>query len=593
MVRQWLRVLLLTVAARAVAGQPATAQHAEHVVIVSIDGFAAYALDDESLELPNLRALIASGVRASGSESVFPSVTHPSHTTLLTGVMPRDHGVIGNRLTNRETGERFHITNLPRARSVRVPTLFDAAKARGLVTASFYWPENRDDPAVDFNIPEVFDGDVADPRAADPAFLRDLTDAGVPIDLYYRWYKDRGLKGAGDAILAEAAAHVIRTHRPHLTAIHFLVADELQHIYGSDHYRAKEALTAADHALGILVAAVEQADLADKTAFFVVSDHGFHTVRHEVNLQPLFDDAGLSDRVTLHPGGWSLWIEVEDASVDREALEAVFAKAIALPGVARILRPADFHDLGFPRYEEDPHVRGQYAIVGDIDTFVTATAGSASSARRELSEPHHEHGYLPSHPRMDAIFVASGAGIRRGLRIGRVRNLDVAPTVAELMDLTLDSATGSVIDGVLSSGDVADVATAYLRAIQDQDWNRMRSFLDASSRYQDFTMEFFDRDAIDLTGVDAITSFWRQSSEDSGTSEIRYVVERSFTAGPAVVIDMSIFVRVSGAYWNVDQDAIDLRSRLVTFLRIEEGVVTHHIDFTDYADAMAQVDALR
>ena len=191
-------------------------------------------------------------------------MTHPSHTTLVTGVVPKVHGVIGNRLVNRETGERFHITNKPHSESVRVPTIFDAAKDRGLVTAAFYWPESRDDSALDYNIPEVFDGDTADPSAADPAFLEELRQADVPIDLYYRWYKDHARKGASDVILADAAAYVIGTYRPHLLAIHFLVTDEMQHAYGSEHYRSKEALTIADHAVGILRKAVDDAGLGDR-----------------------------------------------------------------------------------------------------------------------------------------------------------------------------------------------------------------------------------------------------------------------------------------------------------------------------------------
>ncbi|MCP5119124.1 MAG: alkaline phosphatase family protein, partial [bacterium] len=105
---------------------------AEHVILVSIDGFAAYHLYNQELLLPNIRELIDQGVWAASSETVFPSVTHPSHTTILTGVLPRVHGVLSNGLVNRETGESFHPTNKPRKEVVKVPTLFDAAKAKGL-----------------------------------------------------------------------------------------------------------------------------------------------------------------------------------------------------------------------------------------------------------------------------------------------------------------------------------------------------------------------------------------------------------------------------------------------------------------------------
>ena len=65
---------------------------AGHVVLVSIDGFAAYHLDNMELALPNIRELAAEGAQAASSETVFPSVTHPSHTTLITGVAPGSTG---------------------------------------------------------------------------------------------------------------------------------------------------------------------------------------------------------------------------------------------------------------------------------------------------------------------------------------------------------------------------------------------------------------------------------------------------------------------------------------------------------------------
>ena len=573
----------------------ASAAVSERVVIVSIDGLAAYELDDESLEIPNIRRLMAEGVRAESSETVYPSVTHPSHTTLVTGVLPNVHGVIGNRLVDRATGERYHITNKPHAESVRVPTIFDAAKARGLTTAAFYWPESWKDPAVDFNIPEVFDGEVADPTAADPAFLRELRDAGVPIDLYYDWYKDRALKGASDAILAQAAAYVLKRYRPHLLAIHFLTVDELQHAYGAEHPLAKAGVSAADHALGIVLDALEENGLREGTSVFLVADHGFHTVRHEVNLYPLFVQHGLADRVRLKPSGWALHVELTDAfdeARDGAALEALFAEAVTIPGIATVLRPEDFDRLGYPRYEADTRVPGQYAIFGDIDSFPIADASSSAIVRRPTGEAHHEHGYLPSHPRMYPAFVAAGAGMRRRARVGHVRNLDVAPTVAHLLGLELPSASGHVMTGILEDSPDG-IADAYLEAIQRQDWGSMEALLAPDARYQDFTMEFFGRDAVDLEGRDAIVQFWRDSSESSGTSRIVYEPKSGFTVGPAVIRDVVARVTVSGAYWKSERPTVEASGRITMFLRVSNGQVTHHFDFVDYAEATRQIEAQR
>ena len=102
-----LRLLIFPDAAAIVARQ-FIAQPAKHVILVTIDGFAAYHLYNQELRLPNIRELIDQGVWVASSETVFPSVTHPSHTTIVTGVEPRLHGVIGNSMVNRKTGESFY-----------------------------------------------------------------------------------------------------------------------------------------------------------------------------------------------------------------------------------------------------------------------------------------------------------------------------------------------------------------------------------------------------------------------------------------------------------------------------------------------------
>ena len=427
----------------------AQAQSSRHVVLVTIDGFANYHLKNPAIDLPTIRALAAAGVEAASGETVFPSVTHPSHTTLLTGVRPLRHGVINNRMTNRVTGERFHITNLDRTASVKVPTLFDVARRGGLSTAAFFWPETKNDPSIDFNVPEVFTPESkADINAVPTAVLDELRAAGVPIDDYFRYYGDSFLMGTSDYVLAQAAAQTIKTRKPSLLAIHLLLTDEVQHELGPDHYRARAALTAADHAVGVLVEAVREAGLADQTTFVVTADHGFATIDKQVNLAPVFADPVLKDAVKLHPQGWSLFVEKTpafDAARHQAALDRAYQRAATIAGVARIVRSAEFHALGIPTYDESPFIAGQDMVIGEVDTFLTADPANPSTARVPLTPPRHEHGYLPTDPKMFTSLVLSGRGIKKGATIGHVRSLDVAPTIARLLGLEMKDVEGRVL----------------------------------------------------------------------------------------------------------------------------------------------------
>lgn len=440
-------VLLVAVAQGGAAlTQPATDRH---VILVSIDGFAAFHLENPALDLPNIRALIASGARAKSSETVFPSLTHPSHTTLITGVTPREHGVVGNRVRDRQTDRRFHITNLSRRESITAPTLFDAVHGQGRRTAAFFWPETRDDPAIDDNLTEVFDAnEMADPSAVSPALLEELRKAGVPIDSYYAFYDDPFGQGAADLALTKAAAYVLKARRPALTAVHLLVADKVQHEVGPTHYLTSAALTMADHCVGLLRKAVEEAGLGDRATFVIAADHGFVTVRQEMNIAPLLKEASLDAHLRWVADGWYVWGEL-GPSFDRDrqgaALERLLARVAGTPGIARVVGPGEFGALGYPEYADNRFVPGHYLIAADIDRHLVLDPQSNDASARGRARPYHGHGYFPHHPGMFTALVLSGAGIAAGRTLGHVRNIDVAPTIATLLGVELARVKGRVL----------------------------------------------------------------------------------------------------------------------------------------------------
>jgi hypothetical protein len=426
--------------------QPAASRH---VVLISIDGFAAYHLADTSIALPNIRTLAATGAPADSSETVFPSVTHPSHTTLVTGVTPRKHGVVDNTVTERRTGKSFHITSLPRQQSVRVPTIFDAVRRANLRSASFFWPETRDDPAIDFNIAEVFlPTGGADPSAVTPGFLDELRAAGVPIDSYYAFYGDPFGQGAGDVALTQAAAHTFKKHKPALTAIHLLVTDDVQHEFGPAHYLSHAALTTADHCVGLLRRAVADAGLTAETTFVIVADHGFITVADEMNVAPVISSPALEGRVRWTADKWYLFAERTAEFVperDNAAFQEVLARLARTAGIARVIMPEDFAAVGLPDYDDNPYARGHVIVAADADLHLVIDRMSASVERRRKARPYHGHGYLPSHPSMRPLLVLAGAGIAARSSIGHVRNVDVAPTIARLLRLSLEDVDGRVL----------------------------------------------------------------------------------------------------------------------------------------------------
>jgi len=276
-----------------------------HVVMISIDGLMpSYYLDADqlSIEAPNLQRLVAEGAYARGVVGVLPSVTYPSHTTLITGVAPRLHGIDNNTY--------FDPMGLSRgawrwyAREIRVPTLVSASRARWLRTASISWPVSVG-LGTDFNLPEFWrNGSEHD---SDLELLRAISRPDNLLD------DIEGHRGAPlgypltDSDRIDAAVYTIETHRPHLSLIHIFDLDSAQHDHGPGSPEAIAAVEASDRELGRVLAAIEKAGIAPRTLVAVVSDHGFLPVRRTLHPNSLLAKAGLIE--TDEDGRVTSWRE--------------------------------------------------------------------------------------------------------------------------------------------------------------------------------------------------------------------------------------------------------------------------------------------
>ncbi len=129
---------------------------------------------------------------------------------------------------------------------------------------------------------------------------------------------------------------------------------------------------------------------------------------------------------------------------DSVALNSLFAKLLKAQGLHRVISNDEFAEMGYPRYEENPYVLGQYIIVPDINTYLVVDTLS-TNMQPQNRRPSHSHGYLPDHPRMFPALVLSGNGIRKGQRIGSVHNQDIAPTIANILGFSMMGVEGRVL----------------------------------------------------------------------------------------------------------------------------------------------------
>lgn len=418
-----------------------------HVVLISIDGFAAYNLDDPKIPLPNIRGLAAEGVRADAMTVITPSVTWPNHTTLVTGVTPAKHGVLANGKI--EPGTTTPMTINPRrskAELCRATTVYDVAHRAGLKTAEVDWPVTRSAETLDFSFPDYPDT----LQYTTPGLVKELVGQGLltgPEDPAFR-----GLGAvARDRVWTQAAVHLLKQEKPNLLLLHLLNTDGQQHAHGPSTTEAITALSLADRYVGDVLQAIKDAGLKKSTSVFVVADHGFVAVTKQIRPNVRLRARGMIQAPKFDayciPEGGLAYIYVPQARTQPELVSRTRQALEGLEGVDQIIGADQYAALGLPLPGKDSQApdlvlaaKDGYGFSGDL------TGDEIFLQPRQTGS----HGYLASNPKVDAAFVASGLGIRKGSRVRRVRNLDVAPTIARLLGVSLPEADGQPMADVLT-----------------------------------------------------------------------------------------------------------------------------------------------
>ncbi|WP_438479739.1 alkaline phosphatase family protein [Oleiharenicola lentus] len=429
------------------------------VIVVSIDGLPSDYFEAPSVAMPTLRALAARGARAEGMVSVFPTVTWPNHTSMVTGVSPAKHGVLGNIYYDRAKKAEVNFIWDPifdKEDMVKVPTVYDVAHLAGLKTAGIAWPGSRNAKHLDWQVPCVIEADLLE-RYTTPEVKDLFRTLGISLQRKTEWGEiDVGGKALWDWMHTQVASQLVQRHRPNLLLIHFDMVDALQHRNGRNRPEADWAVNLADHYLRELVAATEAAGLAERATFIVVSDHGFFNYSKQINGNAVLREAGLiktaGNRIVesrAHflsmTGGAAIYIT--DVEHREQMARDLAARFKSIEGVAEVLDAGAIKKIGLATAAEDARAP---------DLMLSAAEGYGFSPRipsleimAEMSQVKGAHGYLPDQPKMYATFVASGAGIKAGVKLGKIRNVDVAPTIAALLGLEMKNVEGRVLHEIL------------------------------------------------------------------------------------------------------------------------------------------------
>jgi predicted AlkP superfamily pyrophosphatase or phosphodiesterase len=416
-----------------------TASAQSSLVLISIDGLRPdYVLEASKygLRIPNLRRLVTEGAYATAVYGVTPTVTYPSHTTILTGVSPAKHGIYSNNtfdpLNKNQQGWYWY------AEDIKAPTLWSKASEAGMTTANIHWPVSVGAP-ITYNLPQIWRTGLPDDRK----MVRALATKGLLTDMESKLgpYAD-GIDETleGDETRGRFAVYLIEWKKPRFTTAYFTALDHVQHASGPFSPESLATLERIDAIVGSVRAAAEKADPKAVTA--VISDHGFSKVTAEVNLLVPFvsngfiefdeDKAVRSWTATIWPAGGSAAVMLKDPRDQalRNRVEQLLRGLASNPenGIREIVDAASLKSLGgFP---------GASFLV-DLKPGFQLGARTEGPLVTPKSAPGGMHGYLPSSTDMRSSFFIAGKGIAAGHSLGEIHMEDVAPTLAKVLGIKL------------------------------------------------------------------------------------------------------------------------------------------------------------
>ena len=417
---------------------------AKHVVLISVDGMQPAFYLDERWPAPAIQQLYREGAHAVAVRTVFPALTYPGHTTLVTGALPARHGITHNKHFEPVADPPW----IKDASLIKVPALWDAVRAAGGTTGAVLWPIT-DGAAIDWNLPDIWPGGQGDliealrghdhPHGFLEELEREATGRLSPENFNNKWLSH-------DLRVALLSEYLFEKYRPTLLLVHTQTSNQVPQEPDWRNPRRMRSVAASDQIVSIILEVIERTKTWDNTAVIVTGDHGNTEVHTQIRPNPWLIEAGLRGqrledghwRATFHALGGSAFLRVrEDADADavRQVLERLPA---AKRQLFRIIERDELAELG-----ADPEA--PFALAASPGFVIDDRADGPDLQ----PNPGMSHGHHPDLADMNTGFVAKGAGIRAGASAPLLPLTAIAPLVAKLLGLKFDAPDGVAYPGFL------------------------------------------------------------------------------------------------------------------------------------------------
>lgn len=420
------------------------------LIVLSLDAVGSIDLP-YMRTLPHFRAFMK---RAAGCErviSVYPSLTYPAHTSIMTGLYPANHRIVNNHKIQPEKRKPDWFWQ---RRYIHGTTLYDEARRSGLKVATLLWPVTGK-ARIRYNLPEVW---------ANQPWENQISVSisnGTPwyqVDLYRRFgYMVDGVKQPQlDNFVQAGMLYTLRRYQPDVLFAHLTDVDTNRHTFGAFVPGIQDALGRHDRRLGELFSLLGSMGWEQKTNVVVLGDHCQKDVSMAVYPNYWFRRKGWLTaekgmvkewRVLARECDGACYIYLKNRR-DRELAEEV----------RRLLcRWKEEERSGLEQFFEQPQIRNMGAN-GDCAFMLEARDGYFY--QNECDVPFRQagygsglhaatHGYLPTKENYQTIFFAAGPDFIPGARIGSMRLVDEGPLLAKVLGVSLGDTDGRVPGGLL------------------------------------------------------------------------------------------------------------------------------------------------
>lgn len=426
-----------------------------HVVVVSVDAMVYEDLEILS-KLYAFEQVWDQTARVNRVRSVYPTITYPCHSTMMTGVYPETHGIVNNEKPEVCVRNSLwqHMRDMVHAKSI-----FDYAKEAGLTTAAVFWPVTGNDKNIDYLVDEYWPqhGESSEQCFRDSGSSEEVMEKVVKPNL--KLVENRHRKHPWcDAFVMACACDVLTQFKPNLLMVHPANVDAYRHETGLFTQKVETGLHETNLWIAQLIKAADDAGILDKTDFFIVSDHGQMAIRRCIALNVLLAEKGLIDvaedgsirdwTAFAKSGGLSslVYLKNPDNAADVERTHAVLKELMdsETAGIGQIFTEQEAR--------EQHHLGGNFSFVVEGDGYTSF----ANEWTRPLVKPldnrnyrfgRASHGHLPEKGPQPTL-IAFGPDMQPGAVLENARLVDEAPTFAHALGLTMEHVDGRVLTGL-------------------------------------------------------------------------------------------------------------------------------------------------